>query len=290
MLVTVIWGATFLFTKLGLDYTNPSLFVIIRFLIALVTTLAIFGRHFKGITKADFQNGIILGLLFGGGFLLQTYGLKFTSVSKSAFITGLTVPVTPFVFWLISRKPVLFWSKVGVTIAFAGLWIFTNPTFDSINQGDVITLFSTLFWAFYITYIDKFTKNVTDFRITSQYVMLQFVGAIPLFIAAFFIFDFSSVKLVFTWELAGALAFNAIMASVIVTFVHTGVQKFTTPVKAALIFSMEPIFASTFSYFFMNEFPTGWRLFGGMLMILGVLAGELGQTVQNKLRKSLQDA
>ncbi len=152
LLVTFLWGGTFLFTKLGLDDCTPSTFILMRFMIALSLSMIFFGRKLKGINRETLIQGIILGLLFGGGFVLQTYGLKFTSVSKTAFITGMTVPITPFVFKLIQKTKIQLWSKIGVVVATIGLYVFTKPDFDNINLGIsypalyIFGLFISLLW------------------------------------------------------------------------------------------------------------------------------------------------
>lgn len=283
--VTMIWGGTFLFTKQGLVDCPPSLFIILRFLIALIISLAFFGKHLKKINKTSLRNGIVLGLLFGGGFLLQTYGLKFTSVSKSAFITGMTVPFTPLAFWLVTRRKVLFWSKAGVIVASVGLWIFAKPEIGALNIGDVLTLISTFFWAFYITYMDVFTAGKTDFSETASLVMLHFIASAPLALATMFAFEMQDFYFNLTWNLAGALAFNGILASFVVTFIHTTVQRYSTPVKAALIFSLEPVFASVFAIIAINEILSGREYLGAVVMLFGVMISELGQYIFGKKRK-----
>ncbi len=72
MIITLIWGGTFLFTSLGLGYTTPSGYLLLRFGLALALLLIFFGKHLKGIKKETIIHGAILGAIFGGGFLLQT--------------------------------------------------------------------------------------------------------------------------------------------------------------------------------------------------------------------------
>lgn len=283
--VTIIWGATFLFTKLALADVSPSLFLISRLTLALVISLLFFGKYLLKINKMILYQGFVLGSLFGIGFVLQTYGLKLTSVSKTAFITGITVAITPFVYYLLYRKPIGLWSKIGVIIAIVGLIIFTNPDFDNINIGDVLNLTSTFMWAFYVTFIDKFTKGKSGIAITSQLVILQFFFCTLIFILAFFLFDFSTIKFNISSTFLIALAFNGIMASFVVTFIQTAIQRYTSPVKAALIFSLEPVFAGVFAIIFMNEYLSFREYLGGAILFLGVLTSELGVLIKPFLSK-----
>ena len=284
-LMTLIWGATFLFTKLGLESCPPFLYVTLRFTIALTLVLIFFHRYMKDIDKRTWRAGAILGMLFGGGFVLQTVGLGMTGVTNSAFITGLTVVLTPFAFKLISKEKLMFWPKIGVIIAFIGLYVFTNPDLDNLNTGDVLTLISTGFWATYITLMDSYTKDYSSNRQTMQLVAIQFIFALPLPIVGFLLLEAPNLEVSFTSDLIMSLAFNAVLASFVLTIIHTTYQRYTTPVKAALIFSLEPIFASIFAAIFLSEILSTLELIGATILMFGVLTSELGKFVFNKLKK-----
>lgn len=239
----------------------------------------------NSIDKGTWKSGAILGMLFGGGFVLQTVGLGMTEVTNSAFITGLTVVLTPFAFKLISKEKLKFWPKIGVIIAFIGLYVFTNPDLDNLNTGDVLTLISTAFWATYITLMDSFTKNYDSNRQTMQLVAIQFIFALPLPIIGFLLFELPTLEVKFTTDLLMSLSFNAILASFVLTIIHTTYQRYTTPVKAALIFSLEPIFASIFAAIFLSEILSPLELVGATILMFGVLTSELGKYVFNKLKE-----
>lgn len=280
-LVTFIWGGTFLFTKVGLEYCPPSLYVIFRFIIAFTISFIVFGKHLKGMNRDTLLQGLVLGLLFGSGFILQTYGLKFTTVTKSAFITGLAVPLTPFAYWLVKKQSTKSWQKAGVITATIGLWLFTNPDINNINLGDFLTLLSTFFWAFYITYMEVFTHGRTEFKETAQLVMLQFVGASAISLLSFLFLEYDTLNVVFDMKLIYSLAYNGIIASFLLTFIHTGVQRYTTPVKAALIFSMEPVIASFFAMIFFAEILNQREYLGAAVLLLGIIIAEVGAGAYN---------
>lgn len=284
MAVTLIWGATFIFTKIGLGYTSPAMFIILRFSLALLLALIFLGKYFFKIKKIDFLQGLALGAVFGIGFLLQTYGLQKTSVERSAFITGMTVPITPFVFWMLTRKSISVWSIVGVVIATAGLYIFTDPSFGNINPGDLLTLFSTVFWALYISFMDIFTKGKSGKAYTSQLVIMQFLVSAPIAMIALLIFE-HNFAVTFSFPLIIGIAFNGILASFGVTFIHTSVQRYTSPVKAALIFSLEPVFASALAFFIFHSTVGIREVFGGIVLLSGVIISELGPFFSAKINK-----
>lgn len=284
LLMTLIWGATFMFTKIGLESSPPFFYLILRFSVALSMMLIFYNKYLKKVSKKTLKQGSILGLLFGSGFVLQTYGLEFTAITNSAFITGLTVVLTPFAFKIISKNKINFWPKIGVVVAFVGLYIFTNPDINSINLGDVLTLISTSFWAIYITIMDKFTKGDDSKERTIQLVALQFMFVLPLPVIGFLIFELPDFYVSFDPNLIASVLFNGILASFILTIIHTTYQRYTTPVKAALIFSLEPIFASLFALAFMSEILTNTELLGATILMFGVLVSELGGFVIKKLK------
>lgn len=284
-LVTAIWGATFLFTKIGLEYCSFSLYMVLRFSIALILALVFFGKNLKKINKKLAKGGFVLGFFFGLGFVLQTYGLKFTAVSNSAFITGLTVAITPFVAFVLIKTKIKKTSIIGVVLAFAGMTLFTNPFSGKFNIGDLVTLGSTFCWAFYITYMDIYTKDSGKGAVS---VLLIFQLAVSLIMAvmAFFIFDYSSVKFIPETKLWVSLLFNGIVASFLVTLIHTASQRFTTPVKAALIFVLEPVCATIYALIFFNENIDVYKIVGGSIMLFGIMVSELAPMLLKRRAKA----
>ncbi len=283
--VTIIWGGTFTFTKLGLNDASPFLYLILRFSLALIIAIIIFRTKLLSINKTTLIHGLILGIIFGGGYIFQTLGLNITSVTKTAFITGMAVVITPFIYKLIEKKKVLFWPKIGVVVAFIGLLLFTNPKFDNINTGDLFTLISTFFWAFYIVYMDVFTKGKTNKEETLQLVFVQIIGTLAIIFLAFLIFESHSIILNITTNLTVSILYNGILASFILTLIHTSVQRYTTPVKASLIFTLEPIIASIVAVFALNEFLNTTESIGASILLLGVLISETGLFLYNKIMK-----
>jgi len=300
VLMTAIWGATFLVTTGGLDHVTPLLYNGLRFALAFLLTLTVFFRKLQFKDKEILKSGTILGGIFGLGFALQTYALSLTTISKTAFITALTVVLTPFFYKIITGKNPRFWPRIGIVVAFTGLVIFTFPFHEyknvsfleavwdflaSFNPGDFMTILSCFCWALYITLMDKYTKERDGFSFTISLVSVQF-GVVMLvnFLLAFLLTG-DEMRLELHPDLIYSLLFNGILASFVVTLIHTYYQKHTTPVKAALIFSLEPIFAAGIAYLAINEILSSRELFGASILMLGVLISEVGLMVQKAVQK-----
>ncbi len=278
LLITIIWGATFSFTKIGLEHAQPFQFTTFRFGLALLISFIIWWKIFFKISRKNLFYGLILGFFYAGGFILQTLGLQYTTVTKSAFITGLSVALTPFAYKFLEKKNISIYQWIGIVIVVIGLYFFTNPEFGNFNIGDLLTLFSTFFWAFYLVYMNRFTIDIHNFSETIQLVISQFILVfIASIIGAMLFENWHNIQI--NNKLLIALIYNGIIASIILTSIHTSVQKFTTPVKAALIFSLEPVFASIFALFFFNEILKAIEYLGAFLILFGVLVSEFGSLV-----------
>ena len=289
---TSIWGATFLFTKIGIQDCSPSLYLLFRFTIALALCLIFFGKHIIKIEKRTIKQGSLLGIFWTIGFLLQTYALQYTTIGNAAFITNLAVGLTPFVYWFISREKIKFFSKIAVLMGFIGVNIIADPLSNDFNIGDLLIFISTFMWAGYVAFLHLFTKedknNKKDKNIvrSSQLTATQFAIGIPILIIFILIFD-NEIHINFTNELITSLLFNAVMASFLISFIQISVQRYTTPVSAVLIFSLEPIFASIISFFAIGEVLTLRGYIGAAIMMLAIFVSDTLEVVINYFKNKM---
>jgi drug/metabolite transporter (DMT)-like permease len=233
-------------------------------------------RDIRTTTRASLKAGLILGVLLGGGFALQTIGLVQTTASKAGFLTGTMVVFTPLLQLAIERRMPSWSNIIGVIIVAAGLYLFTNPTESTFNQGDLLVLLCAVVFAFYIVYLDVFTKDGFDREI----VFYQFVvtAAIGFVLAPFF----GGGPAVFSGGAIAAVLYLAFFASTIAIFVQSKYQRETTPTKAAIIFSLEPVFAAIMAYFALGETMSGIEVVGASLMFAGLLISELLAALKKK--------
>lgn len=271
--ITLIWGSTFVITKGALQNVSPFLYTAIRFtatafLLGLVTTRAVFHP-----TRDSFVKGGILGTLLFVGFILQTIGLQYTSASKSAFVTGMLVVLTPICQIVIERRPPQLGNLIGIALVTIGLYFLTSPEGSEFNIGDLLTLGCAFCFALYIVYLDIFSQIHNPVQLTFHQSLvcglLAFVGMLV----------YEDVLWNPTPQLLGALAYLTVFATLIALFVQVKYQKDTTPTRAAIIFAVEPVFAAIIAYLFAGEVIGALGVLGGALIVTGMLVSELSEVI-----------
>jgi drug/metabolite transporter (DMT)-like permease len=278
---TIIWGGTFSVVKSGLSDISPMTFVAIRFWIASVVFVAIFWKKIIQISTPTLIRGCVLGVFLFVGFAGQTIGLSLTTASKSGFITGTLVIFTPLAQLIIERRPPTLGNIIGIIFVTIGLWIFTSPQGSELNTGDLLTLGAAVIWGVYIVCLDLFSKKHDG----SQLTFLQ-VGATA--ILSTIVIPFVEIPYIhYSVNLLGAFIYTALLATVVTTYAQTRYQKETTPTRAAIIYSLEPIIAAVLAYYFLHESVGSLGVLGGGLIILGLLISELSDTVRDFLLRIL---
>ena len=268
--VTIIWGCSFSIVKSALAQVSPLLFITLRFWVATVVTVVSMPRAIVRIPRQTWVQGSILAGYLLSGFLFQTLGLRATTPSKSAFITSLSVPLVPVLgFLLFGHRPRI-QTLIGVALASIGLGFLTLESFEvSISVGDALTLLCAVAFALHILYIGRYVPSA-DYR---QLVILQIglsavvSGALtPLLETPFLVWDA---------RFAVYLAITGILATALGFYVQNRAQRLTTANRAALIFSLEPVFAVLFAYALLGHTLTFKETLGGILVLSGVLTSEL---------------
>ncbi|HET8986223.1 MAG TPA: DMT family transporter, partial [Trueperaceae bacterium] len=262
VVVTMIWGTTFVVVKEALDTISVPLLLALRFTLAGLL-LAWAGWDRRAVVPA-----LMLGLLSFAGFVTQTIGLSITSASNAAFITGLSVIVTPLVgrlFWRQAVAPRVFAAAV---VALAGLALITlRDGVAAINGGDMLVLVTALTYALYIVYLGEVAGKV---RGTS----LAFMQHVPMALLAWLwaapqVGDLVNVPL--TTLLA--IVYLAAVATAGVAIIQTYAQRVVPAHLTALVFVLEPAFAALFAFLVLGERlgPLGW-IGGGLMLFAMVIA------------------
>ncbi len=269
VIITVIWGGTFVMVKNALDAVGPATFIAFRFVIATLALLLIFHRRLVGISREEIQAGGLIGLCLGTGYILQTIGLQYTTTGKTGFITGLSVVIVPILAAVLFRKPPSWGAIAGILIATVGLGLLTLNENLSMDKGDLWVLGGVVGFAFQIITISHFAPKYDPIRLS----VAQTATVAVLATITGFLFEKPDVHL--PLDAWGAIVFTGLVATALVFSLQITVQKFTTPTHTALIFSLEPVFAAFFGWWWAHEM-LGWKeLLGCGLILSGILLAEI---------------
>ncbi len=280
VLITGFWGVMFVTVKDALGQVDALTFLALRFGVGALAMTVVAGK--KLFHPGALKGGALLSVFLFLGFVAQTVGLKSTTPSRSAFITGLSVVLVPIVSVVLLRKLPRVTSVFGVLLAVFGLYLLTlgneREAHQSIGSGDWLTLGCAVAFALHITLNEKLAPGVPVAGMVG--VQLWLVAG---FSAASL--PFVATHVVWTAGLVAAVGVAGVLASAVAISVQTWAQKKTSAVRAALIFSLEPVFASLYSVARGREQLGRPELLGGALIILGVLAAEVGPVLLSKLRR-----
>jgi len=299
LLATIIWGGTFVIIKESLNDISPMLFITLRFSLAAVILLPIFFIKRKSFSRKLLLSGMLLGLFLLLGFSTQTVGLKFTSATRSGFITGTMVVFVPILQLIIKKRSPTKGAIAGTVLVFLGLSFLSsggNSIFTlfselgaNFNFGDFMTLLCAVFFAFQIVYIDIISRKYDFWLLT--FTQLATVSVLGIF--ATLLFDVTSIeniKLIPTDYLLFGILYTGLLATLINIAIQTKFQKEVTPTKAGIIYSFEPLFAALFAFFLLNEKITNFGVIGGALIFLGLLVSEAYDSMkliyEQRLKKS----
>ncbi|OIK12436.1 multidrug transporter [Bacillus sp. MUM 116] len=269
LIVTMFWGSSYLFMKMGLDSVQGFNLIALRFGIAFILAGAIFYKRLIHMDSKTCFYGFLLGSILFLLISLVTVGLKFTSISNAGFLFSLSVVFVPLLLAILFRKKPEKKVVFGVCVSITGIALLTLNNELRINSGDFLIILGAVFYAILIIVTDKLTKNVDS--ITLGILQLGFTGAWGLLFSLFF----EKPHLPNTTESWFSIMALSIFCSAIGFIGQASAQKYTTPTHTGLIFSLEPVFAALFAFIFVDETLPTKGYIGAALILIGVLAAKI---------------
>ncbi|MGA2608609.1 MAG: DMT family transporter [Terriglobia bacterium] len=267
VVVTAIWGCTFVVVKGALADASPLPFLAVRFMLAGLLLLVILGRG--QVDRATILPGSILGLFLFAGYLFQTWGLIYTTPSKSAFLTGFSVILVP-VIMMLSGFRMGSATLVGGVLGLFGIYLLVAPSgMAAVNRGDMLTLAGALSFAVHIVLVGHYTKKFSFLHLVPVQVLvvgLLSLGALPFV---------PHQTLHLTGRLVGAILVTAVLATGVAFSVQNWAQQYTPAAHTALIFALEPVFAALSSWLVIGEHFGGRVLLGSGLILAGMVISEI---------------
>lgn len=276
MLVTaLIWGTTFVAQRIGMDNVGPFLFTGLRFALGALALLPLLlwqgraaARHEPFLQRGLLLGGLLMGLALTLGINLQQVGLLFTSVTNAGFITGLYVIVVPLLGMIIGQKTGI-GTWIGAVLAVVGMGLLSIGEDFQIASGDWIQLAGAFAWGIHVLLVSFFVGRHDAIRLA----FLQFVTCAVVSLILSAIFEEPTLQGI--WLAAPALLYGGLFAVGVGYTLQVVAQRHAIASHAAVILSLEAVFAAIAGALFLDESLTGRGYLGCVLMFIGMLAAQL---------------
>jgi drug/metabolite transporter (DMT)-like permease len=265
VLITAIWGVTFVQVKDAVELYPLFAFLSLRFAIASLALAPPALPRVRSLGARGFGSAAFLGLLLAAGYTLQTAGLERTSVSGAGFVTGMYVVLTPVIALMLFRARIGLAAWGGVIVATAGLAMLSGVHADS-PAGDLLVLGAAAVFALQIVLMERHAPRYDPLALTLV-EMVAVLVAVAAVAAAHGDFDVAPRG----WTVWGALVVTGLFASALGYLVQSWAQQRTSATRTALVFALEPVFAGIFGFAIAGDRlgAAGW---GGCAVILAGIA------------------
>lgn len=264
MSVSMTWGTSYLFMKMGISGIGTFNFIALRFGIAFLITFILFSKKIKHINKRLITQSAILGFILFCLFVPLLQGLKTTTASSAGFLVGTTVAFVPIIQGFIKRKLPESKTIIGIFMVMIGIGFLTLKNGFSVNFGSGLCLLSAIFNAAYIVVTNYFVKSQDGLKLG----IFQF-GFAALF-GGIFSFVFEKPQLPHTTNGWVAVLGLALICSAYGYVVQSIAQKYTTPENTGFLFALEPVFSAIFAFLILHELFNVEECFGAVLILLSI--------------------
>ncbi len=265
--ITAIWGSTFFLIRDVVQVMPPADFLAVRFTIAAVAMLAVFWRPMLALNKREIQIGFGLGVVYAVAQIAQTVGLAHTSASRSGFITGTYVVLTPILTAVLLRERIPRSTWVAVFMATAGLAALSLNGFG-FGFGESVTLIAAVFYALHIIGLGRYSSpaSAAGLSVVQMVViaLVSLVAAVP-----------GGIELpngVGAWA---SVLYTALMAGAVALWAQTWAQSHLPATRAAIVMTLEPVFAAGFAVGLGGESLTVRMILGGAMILVAMYTVEL---------------
>ena len=265
--VTAVWGSTFFLIRDLVAHVPSADFLAVRFGIAAVVMATVFHRQLLALTRREVAIGVGLGVLYGLAQLLQTVGLEHTDASVSGFVTGTYVVLTPVLGAVLLRDRLPWSTWVAVALATAGLAVLSLRGV-SVGYGETLTLAAAALYALHIIGLGRWSTPdaATGLATVQAFVItgVTFVAAVP-----------DGVTLPQGGGQWASLLYMALVAGAVALWAQTWAQSHLSATRAAIVMTMEPVFAAFFAVLLGGESLTARMVVGGGLVLTAMYVVEL---------------
>jgi drug/metabolite transporter (DMT)-like permease len=233
-------------------------------------------KALRTVNREELLAGVALGVFMFGGYAFQTAGLLYTTPAKSGFVTGSSVVLVPLLLAIFWRKHLARWAYAGAAFAVVGLYFLTVPVegLARLNRGDILTFVAAALYAIHIILVGDYTQRHSHSALSVLQVAAcaVFAWTSTGFLAAT---GWEPARFDASRELYLGIAICAVFATAAAFSIHLWAQQYTTPSHAAIIFTLEPVFAVITSYLVIGERLNARSIVGAIFVLGGILIAEL---------------
>ena len=271
--ITAVWGYTFLIVQSAIGRMPVMDFMAWRFAVAAVVMLALRPGCLRNITRLELLRGAVLGIVLGLGYIAQTYGLLYASAAVSGFITGMFVVLTPVMAWILLRHKTDRNTWLLVTLATLGVAVLSLNGW-AVGIGELLTLACAVLFAVHIVGLGEWSPQYDPYTFAflqiSTVAVISSIAAIP-----------GGITLPPDIEVLETIGITAVFATALAFIVQTWAQSLVSPTRAAVVMTMEPVFAGLFAVVIGGNQLTWRTLLGGAFIVAAMLIINLKATRGN---------
>ena len=265
--ITAIWGSTFFLIRDVVLQMPPTDFLAVRFTIAAVAMVAVFWRPMLALNRRELQIAVGLGVLYAVAQILQTVGLVHTEASRSGFITGTYVVLTPIFTAILLRERIPRSTWVAVLMATAGLATLSLNGFG-VGFGEGVTLLAAAVYALHIIGLGRYSSPATAAGLST--VQMVVIALVSLVAAAP-----GGIELPTGRGAWASVLYMALMAGAVAIWAQTWAQSHLPATRAAIVMTLEPVFAAGFAVALGGESLTNRMFLGGAMVLAAMYTVEL---------------
>ena len=260
--VTAVWGYTFLVVQDAVARMPVMDFLAWRFVVASVVMIALRPTCLRNVTRLELLRGVGLGTILGLGYIAQTYGLRYTSAAISGFITGMFVVLTPVMSWILLRRKTNRNTWMVVALATVGLALLSLNGW-SVGIGELLTLGCAVFFAIHIVGLGEWSSQYDPYAFSLLQIgtvaVISLIAATP-----------GGIAVPPDHGVWGVVGITGVLATAVAFFVQTWAQSLVSATRAAVVMTMEPVFAGLFAVVIGGNQLT-LRTLGGAACILAAM-------------------
>lgn len=276
VLVTFFWGSSYYMMDLSLEEVDAFNLNAYRFLGAFAIAAIVFHKRMKHISANTLKGSLLVGLSLFFVYIGATFGVKMTSLSKSAFLCDLTVIIVPILEFFVLKKKIGKKTLFSVLLCLAGIMLMTLNSDLSLNRGELagnlLCVMCAFFYAVDLLITDKFVKKEDVDAFQLGVLELGFTGVFML-IATLIFEDFKTPSTPAVW---GSVIFLTVFCTGFAFIMQSVAQKDTVPSHVGIIFTLEPVFAAIVAVVFAHDVMTLREYIGAALMVVSILVIEIG--------------